>query len=435
MEGRGVAPIRQRNWYYKLDSSIPGAKTGYTVQFRRFCGLRKAHCRRLKRREIMPISKRSNVEPFLAMDVMDKALTRIAAGQDIARMEVGQPGTPAPGLARQEAARIIKDHAAGYTPALGIPELRARIARLYGERYDLDLNPSRVVVTSGSSGGFILSFLTLFDAGAKVALGTPYYPAYPNTLKALDLEPVLIETDASTHYQISPELLASEGEIEGFIVASPANPTGAMFSPEELKSLAGYAEDNDLRMISDEIYHGITFGRPEASALSFSDEAIAVNSFSKYYSMPGWRIGWLVVPEDLVRPMECLAQNLFISAQAISQFAGVAAMDANDELAKNVAVYRQNRDYLLEEFPKIGITRMAPADGAFYIYADISDFSDDSRAFCEAMLEECHVAATPGHDFDPARGHRMVRFSYAGTHETIQKAVHRLGAWLEGMKT
>lgn len=387
-------------------------------------------------------SARSGVAPFLAMDVMREATALERDGKTsrrIIHLEVGQPSTPAPHLVRDAAAHALVHERLGYTDALGLPKLRARIARHYGDRHNVDVAPERVVVTSGSSGGFVLAFLACFNPGARVAISEPGYPAYRNILTALGLVPVGIPVGPDTRWSLTPELIdAAErvhGTIAGVLVASPANPTGTMLTPEALAALSRSCADKSRWFISDEIYHGISFGRDEATALLSSTDAIVANSFSKYYSMTGWRLGWLVVPDRLVRPLERLAQNLFISPPAIAQEAAVAAFDATDELNTNVALYSVNRDLLLDALPDAGISHFAPADGAFYLYADVSDLlAKDSNMtsveFCQRMLHEAGVAATPGLDFDPVRGHQTVRFSFAGATADMAEAAARLKTWL-----
>ncbi len=387
-------------------------------------------------------SARSGVAPFLAMDVMREATALERDGKTsrrIIHLEVGQPSTPAPHLVRDAAAHALVHERLGYTDALGLPKLRARIARHYGDRHNVDVAPERVVVTSGSSGGFVLAFLACFNPGARVAISEPGYPAYRNILTALGLVPVGIPVGPDTRWSLTPELIdAAErvhGTIAGVLVASPANPTGTMLTPEALAALSRSCADKSRWFISDEIYHGISFGMDEATALSSSTDAIVANSFSKYYSMTGWRLGWLVVPDRLVRPLERLAQNLFISPPAIAQEAAVAAFDATDELNTNVALYSVNRDLLLDALPDAGISHFAPADGAFYLYADVSDLlAKDSNMtsveFCQRMLHEAGVAATPGLDFDPVRGHQTVRFSFAGATADMAEAAARLKTWL-----
>ncbi len=382
----------------------------------------------------MRISTRGDVDPFIVMDVMAEAHREEMRGRRIVHMEVGQPGTPAPAAARRALARAMETVALGYTVALGLPELRARIARLYGEWYGIDLDPARVVVTSGSSAGFLLAFTSLFDAGDRVAIAEPGYPSYRNILKSLSLEPVGIPTEAAARFQPRPADLdlARSGRLHGVLVASPANPTGSMLARDALVPLVEAAVAQDIAFISDEIYHGIQYGSRAVSALEISDQAYVINSFSKYFSMTGWRVGWMVVPTDHVRRIERLIQNLFICAPHASQIAALAAIDAADELDANLAVYAANRAVMLERLPRVGFGRIAPPDGAFYVYADVSNLSDNSRALARLILQEAGVAVTPGLDFDPSRGHRSLRFSYAGTAAEIVEGLDRLEDWARG---
>jgi len=381
-------------------------------------------------------SIRGQVPPFIVMDVMAEANRREVAGEDVLHLEVGQPSTGAPsGVIEVAQATLVSDKL-GYTEALGIPPLRERIARYYGETHDIDLAADRVVVTTGSSGGFMLAFLSAFDTGDRVALADPGYPAYRNILSALGIEAVAVPTTIDDRYQPTPELLdrvvRETGAIDGLIVASPANPTGTMLAAAEMKALTGYCDANGIRLISDEIYHGITYEGAGETALSFTDNAFIVNSFSKYYSMTGWRVGWMVVPEDLHRSVECLAQNLFISVPALSQRAACAAFDCREELDAGVLRYAANRELLLRELPKAGLDRLAPADGAFYIYAEVGHLTNDSEAFCRQILAETGVAMAPGTDFDRERGRATVRISFAGDTATMGEAARRLQAWLPG---
>jgi aspartate/methionine/tyrosine aminotransferase len=378
-------------------------------------------------------ASRGTIPPFIVMDVLRAANEREAAGESVLHLEVGQPGTPAPPAVLEAARKAIEGDRIGYTDALGIPPLRRGIAGHYREQYGVALDPERIVVTTGSSGGFLLAFLAAFEAGDRVALAAPGYPAYRNILAALGVEPVLLETEAEHRFQPTPELLEREaGRLDGLIVASPSNPTGTMLDRAELQALVDYCSGRGIRFVSDEIYHGIAYGREAVSAVELSADAIVINSFSKYYSMTGWRLGWMVVPEALRRPVECLCQNLFISAPTLSQLAGVAALGCRAELDAYVAAYARNRGLLLAELPKAGFDRLAPADGAFYLYADVSPLTDDSEAFCRRMLAETGVATTPGIDFDPARGHRFLRFSFAGPEADMAEAAARLKGWLEG---
>lgn len=372
-------------------------------------------------------SIRGEVDPFIVMDVMEAARREEMAGRRIIHMEVGQPGTPAPAEARRALAFAMDGHPLGYTVALGLPALRERIAALYGRWYGLDLDPARVVVTSGSSAAFILAFTSLFEAGERVAVGEPGYPSYRHILKALSLTPVGIPARRENRLLVVPEDLPAN--LAGLLVASPANPTGAMLDRPALAALVGAAAERGIAFISDEIYHGIQYGARAVSALEVSDEVYVINSFSKYFSMTGWRIGWMVVPEAHVRRVERLAQNFFICPPHASQVAALAALDAGPELEANVDVYRANRALMLEGLPAAGFTRFAPPDGAFYIYADVSEMTDDSRALAARILREAGVAVTPGLDFDTGRGHGTLRFSYAAATAEIAEGLRRLRAW------
>jgi aspartate/methionine/tyrosine aminotransferase len=377
-------------------------------------------------------SRRSAVPSFIVMDVMQAAAAREAAGDKVIHMEVGQPGTPAPRGALAAASRAIERDTLGYTLALGLPALRERIARYYMERYGISVSPDQIAVTTGSSGGFVLAFLALFDAGARVGLPSPGYPCYRHILTSLGQEPVLLNTDEGSRWMpAGPDIDAAvaRSAIAGLVVASPANPTGTMLEPARLAEIAAACQRNRIWLVSDEIYHGLTYGMQEQTALAHSDEAIIVNSFSKYFSMTGWRIGWLVVPPALVRPIERLAQNLYISPPAVAQVAALGAFDSMDELEANRRVYAENRALLLDELPKAGLARMAPADGAFYLYVDVSEFTSDSLAFTKDMLAEIGIAATPGVDFDAEQGLRYVRFCYARTTADMAEAAKRLKSW------
>ncbi len=375
-------------------------------------------------------SRRSAVAPFRVMDVLRDAGRLEAAGRNICHLEVGQPGAPAPEGARRAAAEALEHGRIGYTEALGIWPLRERIAEYYRAAHGIEVPAERVVVTSGSSVGFVLAFLSCFDSGARIALGAPGYPAYANILAALDLEPVWLKTFEASRWAPIPAMLDESGRLDGLLVASPANPSGTVIQPAALKALIAGAEGRGIRFISDEIYHGLTYGAPVETALRFSDEAIIINSFSKYYCMTGWRIGWMVVPEDLVRPIERLAQNLYISAPALSQYAALAAFDCADELERNREVYAANRALLIDALPRLGFDRVLPMDGAFYAYLDVAAFTDDSSEFARRLLHEAGVATTPGIDFDPLRGHHFLRLSFAGPTDEIAEAVDRIAAWL-----
>ena len=378
----------------------------------------------------MKKSNRSNVDPFIVMDVMEAARKAEQSGKNIIHMEVGQPGTPAPKLANETVEKQIQSNNLGYTVALGLPELRSRISKLYGEWYNLDLNPERVIITTGSSGAFILSFATLFDQGNRVGIGSPGYPSYRQILKAQSLIPVDIETDLQNKFQPTPEDI-KKNNLNGLLVASPANPTGSMLDKSSLEKLIVTCKENDVSFISDEIYHGIEYETKSVSALEITDNCYVINSFSKYFSMTGWRIGWMVVPEDHVRQVEKVSQNLFICPPHVSQIAALAALDAKDELNENVKVYKKNREILLKELPDAGFTTFSPPDGAFYIYVDISKFSKDSLNFCKKVLNEAGVAITPGLDFDQNRGSSTIRLSYARSTEDIIEGTKRLKKFMK----
>jgi aspartate/methionine/tyrosine aminotransferase len=381
---------------------------------------------------LMP-SKRGDVPPFIVMDVMAAAAQREAQGAHIIHMEVGQPAAPAPATAIKAAQAALARGRIGYTETLGIPSLRARIARHYEDAYDLSLDPARVVVTTGSSGGFILAFLSLFEAGDRVALANPGYPPYRHILSALGCEPVLIDTSAETRWALSAKALIAAHQrapLKGVVIASPANPTGTMMDADALARLIAVAEAEGIRVISDEIYHGLDYAFPAETATNVSERAVVINSFSKYFCMTGWRIGWMVVPDVLVRPIERLQGNLAISVPTLSQVAAEAAFDGRQEMEAVKHGYEENRRILTEGLPKAGLDKFLPVDGAFYLYADISRFSDDSLDFAKRMLNEASVAATPGIDFDPVDGKHFLRFCYAGSAAEMHAAVERIAKWL-----
>ncbi len=388
-----------------------------------------------KARSLLQPSARSAVPPFMVMDVMAAAARLEAQGRRIIHMEVGQPAAGAPAAAIAAAQAALGKGALGYTETLGIASLRARIAGAYRENHDLDVDPRRIVVTTGSSAGFILAFLAAFEPGDRVAVPLPGYPPYRHILTALGCEPVGIETNAQTRWSITRDALLAEHcarPLKGLVVASPANPTGTMMDARALADLIGTAEAAGVAVISDEIYHGLDYAFPAETAARLSSDAIIINSFSKYYCMTGWRIGWMVVPPALVRAVERLQQNLAISVPTLSQIAAEAAFDGRAELEKIKHGYQDNRRILLEGLPRAGIESFLPADGAFYLYADVSRLSTDSFAFASRMLEEAGVAVTPGIDFDPLRGNAFVRLCYAGGRDDMAEAVERIGAWLKG---
>ncbi|MDR3439357.1 aminotransferase class I/II-fold pyridoxal phosphate-dependent enzyme [Telmatospirillum sp.] len=372
---------------------------------------------------------RGLIPPFIVMDVMRAAAERAAAGHDVLHLEVGQPSTGAPRKAVEAAKRALDADPLGYTLAFGLDRLRERIAEHYRASYQVAVDPANVVVTTGSSGAFVLSFLAAFEAGDRVGLASPGYPAYRNILASIGVEPVLIPVGPASGFQPTVDILKARGErLDGLILASPSNPTGSMVSPTALAALSDWCTAEGVRLISDEIYHGLTYEQTAATAAGRGG-AVVINSFSKYFSMTGWRLGWMVLPDDLLRSVECLGQNLFISPPTLSQHAAIAVFDCLDELDANVARYARNREILLAELPSAGFERLAPADGAFYLYADVSRWTDNSLAFCRRMLEETGVACTPGVDFDPFEGHRHLRLSFAGATEDMIEAARRLKAW------
>ena len=379
-------------------------------------------------------SRRGDVPPFMVMDVMAAAARIERAGGHVIHMEVGQPATPAPRTAIAAAKAALEHGRIEYTAALGIPSLRTRISRYYRETHRCDVDPERIVITTGSSGGFILAFLSMFEPGDRVAVAIPGYPPYRHILTALGCEPVLIETNADSRHALTPEALLEahrKTPLKGVLVASPANPTGTMMSRQALASLMAAAAGEGIRFISDEIYHGLDYAFPATSAAELSDDVVVINSFSKYFCMTGWRVGWMVMPEPLVRPAERLQQNLAISVPTLSQIAAEAAFDGRAEMDAVKHTYEDNRRLLIEGLPKAGLDRLLPADGAFYLYADISRFSPDSLEFARLMLEEAHVAATSGVDFDPVHGRTFMRFCYSGSTEDTREAVERISRWLK----
>jgi aspartate/methionine/tyrosine aminotransferase len=384
---------------------------------------------------VLKVGKGASAPPFIVMDVIAAASARQAAlpqgAPHVIRMEVGQPGTGAPAGAIAAAQAALKSgHPLGYTEAFGLRSLRLRIASHAADWYGVAPPIERIAVTVGASGAFPLAFLAAFDPGDRIAMAAPFYPPYVNILTALGMVPVILEAGLETRFQPSVAMLEALDPLpDGLIVASPCNPAGTMLHRNELAAIAVWCDRNGVRLISDEIYHGLNYDAPVASAVEFSDSAVVVNSFSKYFSMTGWRVGWLVLPPDLARPVECLAQNMFISAPHIAQVAAEAAFDCQDELRTNVARYRRSRDHLLAALPAAGFSRLSPAEGAFYLFADVSDRTNDSAAFCERMLREVGVAVSPGVDFDRTRGGRFVRFSYCGPEQDMRTAAERLREW------
>ncbi|OHC54688.1 MAG: 1-aminocyclopropane-1-carboxylate deaminase [Rhodobacterales bacterium RIFCSPHIGHO2_02_FULL_62_130] len=379
----------------------------------------------------MDRSRRGQVDPFIVMDVLDQARALEAQGRSVIHMEIGQPGTGAPAGALAALARALPDDPMGYSVALGLPALRAGIAALYKRWYGVDLDPARVVVTAGSSGAFVLAFTALFDAGARVGLGEPGYPSYRQILRALSLTPVGLPTSLENRLQPVPADFAGV-ELDGLIVASPGNPSGTMLDLAAMRALIEACAARGISFISDEIYHGLHYDAPAVTALQVSDDVYVINSFSKYFSMTGWRVGWMVVPPDHIRTVERLAQNMFICPPHASQIAALAALDCIDELEANRATYAENRSLMLEGLPRAGFTRIAPPDGAFYIYADVSELTEDSLAFAGEILRGAGVAVTPGLDFDHVRGRQTLRFSYAGATADVAEGLARLTAFMAG---
>ncbi|MDQ7992555.1 MAG: aminotransferase class I/II-fold pyridoxal phosphate-dependent enzyme [Propionicimonas sp.] len=380
----------------------------------------------------MRVSVRGRVEPFHVMEVVKAAAERQRSHGDAILLCVGQPGTPAPGVVLRAAGEALAAEQLGYTEALGIPSLRGRIAAHYRERYQVAVDPAAVVVTTGSSGGFLLTLLAAFDAGQSVALTRPGYPAYRNDILAVGCRPIELEVGADSRYQPTLAQLESLPEPPaGLVVASPSNPTGTIIDPAELAAIAEWCAARDCLLISDEIYHGISYGRRCASAREFGEDSVVVGSLSKYHSMTGWRLGWLLLPEPLRRPVELLQGNLAICAPAISQAAGLAAFEdaAGVELDGHVARYARNRDLLLRRLPELGITSFAPPDGAFYAYCDVGHLTDDSQRWCAEVLDATGVALAPGVDFDPVGGHRTVRLSFCGRTDLLDEALDRLAAF------
>jgi aspartate/methionine/tyrosine aminotransferase len=380
----------------------------------------------------LKISSRGQIPPFIVMDVMQSAADLEAEGRDVLHLEVGQPATSAPRGVIGAAKLALDQDKLGYTLAFGLPRLRECLRGHYQAWYGVDIPVERIAITKGSSAGFLLSFLAAFDPGDRVAMVSPGYPAYRNILTALGIEPVLMLAGAEHRYQPTPALLdALDRPVDGLILASPSNPTGTMVGACEMRALTDYCLANGIRLISDEIYHGISYGQPWISALESDPNALVINSFSKYFSMTGWRLGWMIVPPGMVRAIECLAANMFISPPTLSQHAAIAAFDCHEELQVNVTRYARNREVLLNDLPSVGFTDLAPADGAFYIYANVEGITNDSVDFCRRMLAETGVACTPGLDFDPDRGHETIRFSFAGPTEDMGEACRRMKAWMK----
>ncbi|WP_125775713.1 pyridoxal phosphate-dependent aminotransferase [Antribacter gilvus] len=385
----------------------------------------------------MKVSRRSHVPPFAAMEVLAAANARRAAGEDVLNLCVGEPSTGASDVVRERAAELLRTADLGYTEALGVPALRAEIATHYTRWYGIEVDPARIAVTTGSSGGFVLAFLAAFDVGDRVALARPGYPAYKNILAALGCEVVELDCGPETRYQPTVSQLQEAyygGGLDGLVVASPANPTGTMITPAELAAVADWCADHDVRLISDEIYHGIAYSDEvaQATAVAYTEQgAVVVNSFSKYWAMTGWRLGWLVLPDELVGPVDALAGNVALSPPALAQHAGIAAftVEGYAAAAANVQRYAASRAALLERLPDLGWSPVAPADGAFYLYGNISRTGLDSVTYCERLLAEANVAITPGTDFDGVGGRDWVRLSFAAAPDVVARATERIIAW------
>ena len=381
----------------------------------------------------MKSSLRSRIDPFIVMDIMERANAVEKKGQTVVHMEVGQPGTSAPKAAKDFLKASMEDNPMGYTVALGLPDLRKKIAELYGDWYGLDVDWNRIIITGGSSAGFILSFTALFDKLDKVGLPNPGYPSYRQIIKTLDLDPVLINTTKKNKFQPTPNDL-SRYNINGLLIASPGNPTGSMIEREPLEALVNYCVDRKVSLISDEIYHGIQYDMKPSTVLEYTDSCYIINSFSKYFSMTGWRIGWIIVPKEHVRVVERIQQNMFICASHASQILALGSFESKNELEKNLETYRENRKILLSALPEIGFNNIAPPDGAFYLYIDISEFSSDSYDFTIKMLNIGGVAITPGIDFDPIEGKSKIRISYARSTPEILKGIKRIKIFMDEKK-
>jgi len=377
----------------------------------------------------LKIANRSNISPFFAMEVMRDANERQAAGEDILHLEVGEPCFGAPKKVITSAQQLLEQGSLGYTDALGLPAFRQAISAHYKLTYGVSIPAARIVATFGASGAFLLAFLTAFDVGDRVALVEPGYPAYRNILQALGVEVVPIRPGPSSNFHKVMELLQQNDPVQGLIIASPANPTGTMLTTHELATLIAWCRTHQVRLISDEIYHGINYDRTPTTAAESDENVIVINSFSKYYAMTGWRIGWMVAPDALIPAIEKVTQNFFVSPSALSQEAAIVALGCRDELDTYVEAYGRNRVALMETLPEIGFSNLHPAHGAFYLYADASNLTNDTSKLCKQMLQDIGVATTPGVDFDPRDGHKYVRISFAGREQTIREACTRLNKW------
>ena len=381
-------------------------------------------------------SRRSRVSPFRAMEVLAAANARAARGDAVHHLELGEPGGELPEPVRAAIVDALARERMGYTEALGMPTLRREIAALYADWYGVEIDPARVAVTVGASGAFVLALLAAFDPGARIGIGEPGYPAYKTIVRALDLAPVTVPTARERDFQPTPADLAAAAPLDGVILASPSNPTGAVFGADELDRLATACRAGGTRILIDEIYHGLIFDKEQVTLAERAPDAVVVNSFSKFFGLTGWRIGWLVLPPALVPAVERIAQNLFISAPAIAQHAALAALRHRDRFGDRRERYAANWRRLADGLVAAGVPREAivPADGAFYLYVDLSAYAEDTAELCRRLLAETGVAATPGVDFDAARGHRYARFSVAGEPATVDAAATALTAWLPAQR-
>jgi len=377
-------------------------------------------------------SRRSNVLPFLAIDMLTRANNLKSKGKDIIHMDVGEPGFKTPAHILEYAKTIIEEKKIGYTESIGIPELRRKISDHYKYWYDEDVDSGNIAVTAGASGAFLLTLLAIFDPGDTVVIMTPYYPAYVNALKALNINIIYLEGEIKTSYQPTVEKLESiKKKINGIIMASPANPTGSSINTDDLKKIANWSKKNKIAIISDEIYHGVEYGKFSETILKFNQDAIVINSFSKYFSMTGWRLGWLVAPKKIINTIEKLSMSLFLCPPTFSQLIAIKAFDDYDILNKNVLIYKKNRDVLISSFEDIGFFKYAPPDGAFYLYIDVSNITDNSTDLAIRLLKEAGVSSTPGKDFDYNLGNKFIRLSYAGDHKEILEGAKRIISWIK----
>ena len=377
-------------------------------------------------------SRRSNILPFLAIDMLTRANNLKSKGKDIIHMDVGEPGFKTPAHILEYAKTIIEEKKIGYTESIGIPELRRKISDHYKYWYDEEVDSENIAVTAGASGAFLLTLLAIFDPGDTVAIMTPYYPAYVNALKALNINIIYLEGDIKTSYQPTVEKLESiKKNINGIIMASPANPTGSTINTDDLKKIANWSKKNKVAIISDEIYHGVEYGKFSETILKYNQDAIVINSFSKYFSMTGWRLGWLVAPKKIINTIEKLSMSLFLCPPTFSQLIAIKAFEDYDILNKNVLIYKKNRDILISSFEDIGFFKYAPPDGAFYLYIDVSNITDDSTDLAIKLLKEAGVSSTPGKDFDYNLGNKFIRLSYAGDHKEILEGAKRIISWIK----